>query len=144
MFSTANYFKSTWWIFLEINNLKENDKSKKYIELDKERCLGDYLLSNMGTLSSVSDNQNQTKPLSRARGGGHRVNELERNQLISDFLNGFGITVNLLNDYDGELSLFDALNRVINAKNASEITDSESLLSLTLYWRKLYRQLHRK
>ena len=107
----------------EINNLKENDKNKEYIELDNKHYLGDYLLSNMGTISSISDTQKQNESLSRARGGGHRANELERNQLLSDFLNEFGITVNLLNDYDGELPLFDALNRVVNAKNASEITD---------------------
>lgn len=39
------------------------------------------------------------------------------------FLNNFGITIEEVNNYEGELPLFNALDRVINAKSAEDISD---------------------
>lgn len=51
--------------------------------------------------------------------------EVEK-QLTEDveaFLSNFGITLNDVSNYDGELPLFDAINRVINFTSIDDITD---------------------
>ena len=101
----------------KIKELKENDKEnhKEYHELDEDHYLADVI-------TTISDTQYSHLHL-RSNTKQKESNALLREQVISDFLNEFGITVHTLNDYDGELPLFDALNRVINAKNPSDITD---------------------
>ena len=42
---------------------------------------------------------------------------------VSGFLQNFGIDVNYISEYSGNIGLFDALNRTINAKTANDITD---------------------
>ncbi len=113
-YHAIDYHKST---LSKIKELKENDKenSKEYHALDGKTYLGD-IISNKSNTQSGNSNSLLNKDQKT-------VSTLLREQIISNFLNEFGITVHTLNNYDGELPLFDALNRVINAKNPSDITE---------------------
>ena len=115
-YHAIDYHEST---LSKIKELKEYDKEnkKEYRELDNEHYLSDIISSNTSVLhdssSNIYANSKQKESNSRLR-----------EEVIADFLNEFGITVHTISNYDGELPLFDALNRVINAKEPSDITDS--------------------
>ena len=82
-------------------------QNKEVISLDSEHFLSDYLLTN---------------PSYEAEKSVKKADSL--NEAVSGFLQDFGITVNELRGYNGQLPLFDAVNRVINAKKDSDITDA--------------------
>lgn len=50
-----------------------------------------------------------------------KSSRLTSKKVVDDFLDKFGITVNHIDDCNGDLPLFDALNRVINAKTISQV-----------------------
>ena len=105
----------------KIKKLKDEDKenTKEYVALDGEHYLSDIISSVDNLHDRTSDLLSDTKQ----KKSNTRGLEKDRDQIISSFLNEFGISVNLLDNYDGELPLFDALNRVINARSESDITD---------------------
>lgn len=49
---------------------------------------------------------------------------LTKEDLIDGFLKQFGITINVLEDYNGELPLFEALDRAINIQDKEQLTDA--------------------
>ena len=114
-YHAINYHEST---LSKIKELRDNDKEnkKEYRELDNGHYLSDIISSDpsifRNTSSDLYGNSKQKESNSRLR-----------EEVIADFLNEFGITVHTISNYDGELPLFDALNRVINAKGPSDITD---------------------
>lgn len=50
-----------------------------------------------------------------------RIQDNSLNELLNDFMNNFGISIE---EYHGEVPLFDALNRVIKARTADEVPDT--------------------
>lgn len=50
-----------------------------------------------------------------------RVKNSPLNELLSDFVHNFGINIE---EYQGDMPLFDALNRVIKARSAEEVPDA--------------------
>lgn len=112
-FVNSKYQKET---FDKINKEKNENSQKEFIELSKEQYLSDVLLSDSSKLSNDTINKNLNKRKEQS-------DVLTKEKLISDFLKEFGFTVNDISNYDGELPLFDALSRAINAKDSSEITD---------------------
>ena len=114
-YHAIDYHKST---LSKIKELRNNDKEnkKEYRELDNGHYLSDIISSDLSifrnTSSDLYGNSKQKESNSRLR-----------EEVIADFLNEFGITVHTISNYNGELPLFDALNRVINAKEPSDITD---------------------
>ena len=113
--STNRYHNSQFHenTFKIINNLKTNDKSKKYIELNDGEYLSDVLGNGVKTISIPEYNKYRES----------RQGELTKEKFITDFLDEFGMSVNYMEGYDGKLPLFDALNRVINAKKADDIVE---------------------
>ena len=110
-YSALDYHKQT---LDSINKLKENAKDKEYIELDGEDYLSHHLLASDDANRSLDKLERQSAPEGLRK---------QQDEIISSFLKEFGITVNHLDNYEGELPLFDALNRVINAKTPQDITD---------------------
>lgn len=82
-------------------------RGKEVISLDSEHYLSDYLLTDPSF--AVPKKDQRADSLSEA---------------VSSFLQDFSLTVNDLEGYRGRLPLFDAVNRVINARKASDITDA--------------------
>ena len=121
-YSALEYHKET---LDRINQLKENEKDKEYIELDEASYLAHAILSQADTADSNSSTSSRSGLADRLPGNGSQGmgSRLTQRQIIDDFLKEFGITVNHLDDYDGNIPLFDALNRAINAKSPKEITD---------------------
>lgn len=71
-------------------------------------------IDNIGTFSKTDNNIY------------HRLVEDEQNQVeqgIRNFLDNLGITVEDMSNYNGEISLYDATRKVINAKSPEDITD---------------------
>ena len=105
----------------KIKKLKDEDKenTRKYVELDEKHYLSDVI-------SSGNNLYNRTSNLhtdSEQKKSNAILEEQQRDHIISSFLNEFGISVNMLDNYDGELPLFDALNKVINARTKADITE---------------------
>ena len=99
----------------KINKLQKDENaknSKEYHSLSSGQYLSSILLDSVGDNSFNSRRETQTSPT-----------RLTQDELISKFLEEFDITVNTIENYEGDIPLFDALNRVINVKNPSEITD---------------------
>lgn len=105
----------------KIKKFKDEDKenTEKYVELDGKHYLSDVISSG----NNLHDRTSNLHADSKQKESNALLEEQQRDRIISSFLNEFGISVNLLDNYDGELPLFDALNRVINAKNKSDITE---------------------
>ena len=120
-YSALDYHRDT---LEQINQLKAKDESKEYIELGKEDYLGNHILSNnSSTDNSASSQRNVQRRALEGETGLDKSGRLTSKKVVDDFLDKFGITVNHIDDYNGDLPLFDALNRVINAKTADDITD---------------------
>lgn len=81
-------------------------QNKEVIKLDAEHFLSDYLLTDP---SFKVDRAKKADSLSEA---------------VTSFLQDFNLTVNSLEGYRGDLPLFDAVNRVINARKASDVTNA--------------------
>lgn len=101
----------------KIKALKNNDKKKEYLELDKNHYISSFLLSDPNFINDIFNGKTD-------KGRTIRQGELRQKELISNFLKEFGISINKLNDYNGDIPLFDALNRTINASSKDEITDA--------------------
>lgn len=109
-YTDIDYHKRT---LAKIHALEKSDTSKEYIELDENTYLADVLSNEGQSLKTFHDfHQNQKDAV-----------VITQDEIIKSFLNEFGITVHMMQDYENDLPLFDALNRVINARDASEITD---------------------
>lgn len=110
----------------QINELRQNDQNKEYIELDSEHYLGDYMLSprNDNISNSLSENvsENQSNDVESLEGRNESGLTYER--LVNDFLATFGFTVNNLASYDNSIPLFDALHKVMNVTSPEQITDA--------------------
>ena len=85
--------------------------------------MGNVLQSNGSAEIANSDNTGTAGSGSQGNVQGQLGSGLTQEQLITEFLNTFGITVNDLESYDGDVPLFDALSRVININDSNEITD---------------------
>lgn len=121
-YSALDYHKET---LDQINQLRQSESNKEYIELDENSYLADYLLSDSSTGRSADMDRLEDSVQRTAYGqlGRSASTPTNKQQIINSFLNEFGINVNTLESYNGELPLFDALNRVINAQSAEDITD---------------------
>lgn len=101
----------------KIKALKNNDKKKEYLELDKNHYISSFLLSDPNFINDIFNGKTD-------KGRIIRQGELRQKELISNFLKEFGISINKLNDYNGDIPLFDALHRTINASSKDDITDA--------------------
>ena len=77
--------------------------NKESYKLGKDKHLSDVILSD--TSYNIFSERTQNNPL---------------NVLLNDFMSNFGINIE---EYQGEMPLFDALNRVLLAKSAEDIPD---------------------
>lgn len=105
----------------KIKKLKDEDKENpgKYVELDGKHYLSDVISSG----NNLYDRTSNLRTDSEQKKSNAILEEQQRDHVISSFLNEFGISVNMLDNYDGELPLFDALNKVINARTKADITE---------------------
>lgn len=105
----------------KIKKLKDEDKENtgKYVELDGKHYLSDVISSG----NNLYDRTSNLHTNSEQKESNALLEEQQRDHIISSFLNEFGISVNMLDNYDGELPLFDALNKVINARTKADITE---------------------
>lgn len=105
----------------KIKKLKDEDKENtgKYVELDGKHYLSDVISSG----NNLYDRTSNLHTDSEQKESNAILEEQQRDHIISSFLNEFGISVNMLDNYDGELPLFDALNKVINARTKADITE---------------------
>lgn len=105
----------------KIKKLKDEDKenTRKYVELDEKHYLSDVISSG----NNLYDRTSNLHTNSEQKESNAILEEQQRDHIISSFLNEFGISVNMLDNYDGELPLFDALNKVINARTKADITE---------------------
>ena len=105
----------------KIKKLKDEDKenTRKYVELDGKHYLSDVISSG----NNLYDRTSNLHTDSEQKKSNAILEEQQRDHIISSFLNEFGISVNMLDNYDGELPLFDALNKVINARTKADITE---------------------
>lgn len=113
-YSALNYHEAT---LEHINQLQQDEKNKEYIKLDSDDYLSNHILSNNNNSLDIHGETNQQESDTRLRSGVSSLNT------INNFLNEFGISVNHLSEYNNDMPLFDALNRVINVKSVDEITD---------------------
>lgn len=114
-YSDIDYHKST---LEQINKVKEENEEKEYIELDKEDYLGNHILSSSNsngnrTSNTGFNNRNVQRSLLEGKAGVDRSGRLTSDKIVHDFLDAFGISVNFIDDYRGDLPLFDAHNRVM-------------------------------
>lgn len=72
-------------------------------------------------IESLIDNSNNTVSDTRYRLA--QSNEEAMTKTVKRFLSNFDIRLNEIDEFDSNEPLFDALNRVINIKNADDITD---------------------
>ena len=119
-YSDLNYHRETLEQIQQ--SQKENGENKEYIALDSESYIADHLLSPRD-LQSFNANRSTQRPDNQRNDQRELESRLDREHLISNFLKEFGISVATLDNYNGELPLFQALNRVINAQTPEEITN---------------------
>ena len=87
-----------------INEFLAQNPGKETHKLNREQHLSDVLLTDANFNVFTERMQNNTL-----------------NELLNDFMNNFGISIE---EYHGEMPLFDALNRVIKARTAEEVPDT--------------------
>ena len=100
-FSNMEYQQQT---IQKINEYLAQNPGKESHKLGKEQHLSDVLLTDTNFNVFTERIQNNTL-----------------NELLNDFMNNFGISIE---EYHGEMPLFDALNRVIKARTAEEVPDA--------------------
>lgn len=81
-----------------------NNPNKESHKLQREQFLGDVLLTDRNFNVFTE-----------------RVNNNTLNELLNDFVNNFGISIE---EYQGNMPLFNALDRVIKAKTAEDVPDA--------------------
>ena len=108
----------------KIKKSRNNNENKEYIELGKDDYLGNSLLSDPNDIETADSSNRTLRQGSRSNGQRDLESGLTKEDLIDGFLKQFGITINVLEDYNGELPLFEALDRAINIQDKEQLTDA--------------------
>ena len=108
----------------KIKKSRNNNENKEYIELGKDDYLGSYLLSDPADAEIINQANNVLRQGSQSNGRWDLESGLTKEDLIDGFLKQFGITVNVLEDYNGQVPLFEALDKVINLQDKEQLTDA--------------------
>lgn len=108
----------------KIKETRDNNENKEYIELGKDDYLGNSLLADPNDIEVANSANRTLRQGSRSNGQRDLESGLTKEDLIDGFLKQFGITINVLEDYNGELPLFEALDRAINIQDKEQLTDA--------------------
>lgn len=86
----------------KIKETRDNNENKEYIELGKDDYLGNSLLADPNDIEVANSANRTLRQGSQSNGQRDLESGLTKEDLIDGFLKQFGITINVLEDYNGE------------------------------------------